>query len=348
MFPKKIRLTDDLIELIIETRKHNALTAYQLSEAIGKNKSWLPNIENHRTKNISNEDLLLIFSDFAKKEGLSPELYIIKHLNPAAQVQLDNGDIVPCRIIQKKYELLSDKVSVEELLDDFHFEKVDRPYIESIEQLHNATKKLGDDLEKEFVYIDDVKIRNSIFDSLENIKATIKANYQLANLFFNIDIVPQNQKISSPEELLEICDIKTFPVNLDLILKYLNLKVVEKTLIDELSGSLDVVNKTIYLEKSHSQTRKNFTIAHELGHYCLHQEVADKFEDKIFFRSSVTDEHEHQANNFAGELLMPKDEFLLKIKSGINTIQELATYFNVSTLAIRVRAKQLNLTGHGL
>ena len=188
MFPKKIRLTDDLIELIIETRKHNALTAYQLSEAIGKNKSWLPNIENHRTKNISNEDLLLIFSDFAKKEGLSPELYIIKHLNPAAQVQLDNGDIVPCRIIQKKYELLSDKVSVEELLDDFHFEKVDRPYIESIEQLHNATKKLGDDLEKEFVYIDDVKIRNSIFDSLENIKATIKANYQLANLFFNIDI----------------------------------------------------------------------------------------------------------------------------------------------------------------
>lgn len=168
------------------------------------------------------------------------------------------------------------------------------------------------------------------------------------NLFSNIDIVPQNQKISSPEELLEICDIKTFPVNLDLILKYLNLKVVEKTLIDELSGSLDVVNKTIYLEKSHSQTRKNFTIAHELGHYCLHQEVADKFEDKIFFRSSVTDEHEHQANNFAGELLMPKDEFLLKIKSGINTIQELATYFNVSTLAIRVRAKQLNLTGHGL
>lgn len=188
MFPKKIRLTDDLIELIIETRKRNGLTAYQLSEAIGKNKSWLPNIENHRTKNISNDDLLLIFNDFAKEEGLSPELYIIKHLNPTAQVQLDNGDIVSCRVLQKKYELLSDKVSIEEILDDFHFDRVDRPYIESIEHLHNATKKLGDDLEKEFVYIDDKKIRNSIFDSLENIKETIKANYQLANIFYNIDI----------------------------------------------------------------------------------------------------------------------------------------------------------------
>lgn len=168
------------------------------------------------------------------------------------------------------------------------------------------------------------------------------------NLFANIEITPQNQKIASAEELLETCKITTFPVDLNAILKYLNLSVEELTLTNELSGSLDVINKKICLEKSHSQTRKNFTIAHELGHFCLHQEVADKFEDKIFFRSSVTDEHEYQANNFAGELLMPKDEFLKQIKMGTNTIQKLADYFNVSTLAVRVRAKQLNLTGHGL
>lgn len=168
------------------------------------------------------------------------------------------------------------------------------------------------------------------------------------NLFADIEITPQNQKISSAEELLETCKITTFPVDLNIILKHLNLSVEELTLTNELSGSLDIVNKKICLEKSHSQTRKNFTIAHELGHYCLHQEVADKFEDKIFFRSSVTDEHEFQANNFAGELLMPKEEFLKQIKAGVKTIQKLADYFNVSTLAVRVRAKQLNLTGHGL
>lgn len=32
----------------------------------------------------------------------------------------------------------------------------------------------------------------------------------------------------------------------------------------------------------------------------------------------------------------------------MNQIEDLAKFFGVSTLAIRVRAKQLNLTGHGL
>ena len=44
MFPEKIKITDELIQLIIDTRKKHDLTAYQLSEKIGKNKSWLPNI----------------------------------------------------------------------------------------------------------------------------------------------------------------------------------------------------------------------------------------------------------------------------------------------------------------
>ena len=52
VFPTKIKLTDDYIALIVTERKKHNLTAYQLSEKIGKNKSWLPNIENHRTKNI--------------------------------------------------------------------------------------------------------------------------------------------------------------------------------------------------------------------------------------------------------------------------------------------------------
>ena len=48
MFPDKIKITDDLIKLIVDTRKEHNLTSYQLSEKIGKNKSWLPNIENKR------------------------------------------------------------------------------------------------------------------------------------------------------------------------------------------------------------------------------------------------------------------------------------------------------------
>ena len=41
------------------------------------------------------------------------------------------------------------------------------------------------------------------------------------NLFAGIEITPQNQKISSAEELLDICKITAFPVDLSLILQHL-------------------------------------------------------------------------------------------------------------------------------
>ena len=56
---------------------------------------------------------------------------------------------------------------------------------------------------------------------------------------------------------------------------------------------------------------------------------------------------EDEANNFAAELLMPKDEFIKQIRGGNATIEGLAKYFGVSTLIIRYRAKSLDLNGHG-
>ena len=55
MFANKIRITQDYIDLIVKKRKEHYYTAYELSEKLGKNKSWIPNIENHRTKNLSKE-----------------------------------------------------------------------------------------------------------------------------------------------------------------------------------------------------------------------------------------------------------------------------------------------------
>ena len=84
LFPDKIKITDELIKLIVDTRKEYNLTSYQLSEKIGKNKSWLPNIENKRTKNIFKEDLILLFKDFAKDKNMDAEDFIIKYLSPTA------------------------------------------------------------------------------------------------------------------------------------------------------------------------------------------------------------------------------------------------------------------------
>lgn len=181
--------------------------------------------------------------------------------------------------------------------------------------------------------------------------AIIQANMQRTdedNLFENIEILPQKQNIATPAELLIACEINSFPVDLNRILTHLDLSLEERKLENEISGILDIKKRIIYVEKEHSQPRKNFTIAHELGHYCMHQDISDTFEDKIFLRTSSVDLYESQANKFAAELLMPRDVFIKLIKEDINTIENLAAYFNVSTLAIRVRAKQLNLKGHGL
>lgn len=182
--------------------------------------------------------------------------------------------------------------------------------------------------------------------------AIIQSNMQRIdedNLFEGIEIKPQKQNIATPSELLIACEIRDFPVDLNKILLHLDLSLEEVHLENEISGVLDIKKQVIYVEKDHSQPRKNFTIAHELGHYCMHQDVSDIFEDKIFLRTSNSlDIYESQANKFAAELLMPRDIFMKIIKEDVDTIEKLSEYFNVSTLAVRVRAKQLNLKGHGL
>jgi transcriptional regulator with XRE-family HTH domain len=127
LFPEKIKITDELIKLIIDTRKKYNLTSYQLSEKIGKNKSWLPNIENKRTKNISKSDLYLLFQDFADKENLRPEQYIVKYLPRNCMIELENNIIAPCYHVREmlgiydsweEYESLSPDVINDEA--DYH------------------------------------------------------------------------------------------------------------------------------------------------------------------------------------------------------------------------------------
>ena len=170
----------------------------------------------------------------------------------------------------------------------------------------------------------------------------------LSNFFENLDTNLEHQNITSAEDLLKKIKPIKFPINLDMILKHLNLRLEKNELQNDISGILDLNKRVIIVEKRHKQERQNFTIAHEIAHFCLHQNQDSLFEDKIFFRSIDNNSYEYQANNFAGELLMPKEEFMSQIRSGNKSIVGLAEYFGVSTLAVRVRAKNLNLTGHGL
>ena len=58
---KKLVITNKLRNDIIERRKENALSSYELSEQSGHSKFWLQNIESGKTKKISKDDLLSIY-----------------------------------------------------------------------------------------------------------------------------------------------------------------------------------------------------------------------------------------------------------------------------------------------
>lgn len=144
--------------------------------------------------------------------------------------------------------------------------------------------------------------------------------------------------------------INTIPFD---IYSYINIfndiEVLEDYLDPEISGMIEYINfgYIITINKYHSENRKRFTLAHELGHYMMHKDFLKSngnIEDKMLFRNNLTqDKIEIQANEFAAQLLMPEIEFKSAINQGINSIAELAKKFQVSAAAIKYRAYKLGL-----
>lgn len=106
----------------------------------------------------------------------------------------------------------------------------------------------------------------------------------------------------------------------------------------------------IVIPSSQPENRKNFTIAHELGHLFLHmgyminEELWNTNCNQSFNRKGDS-EIEWQANEFAGALLMPQDQYkkvLDRNKEGEKvSISEIAEYFHVSADAASCRGKWL-------
>lgn len=151
-------------------------------------------------------------------------------------------------------------------------------------------------------------------------------------------------------ELLESVfgDVKNIklPVNLNEVLDHLGLTLREGTFeSDELAGALDRANATIFVASSDPYERKNFTTAHEIGHFKLHEDI----QTDIFYRHQVRqlsspedDGREAEANLFAGSLLMP-GVFVRDLWGVTKDVEKLAQIFGVSPAAMRYRLKYLNL-----
>lgn len=149
------------------------------------------------------------------------------------------------------------------------------------------------------------------------------------------------------------------PVLVDVVAHRLGLKVEAVQLGENVSGLLVLVGGkgTIGYNSSHPEVRQRFTIAHEIGHYILHQGQDSLFIDKKYgavyqrneLSSSGEDSREIQANGFAAALLMPADlveeefatsEFDLGDEYALI---ELARKFKVSSQAMAFRLANLGL-----
>ncbi len=112
--------------------------------------------------------------------------------------------------------------------------------------------------------------------------------------------------------------------------------------------SLNSANSTI--------ERDNFTLAHELGHLFLHMgylidtekwKSINDYTDSVYYRYGYNEE-EYEANEFAANFLMPRDEFLdvvIKNSSDKNKcdFHKVADYFKVSYKVVINRSKWLGL-----
>ena len=144
--------------------------------------------------------------------------------------------------------------------------------------------------------------------------------------------------------LLRQHEIDTPPISFGKILQSLWLSIIEKEFPSDMldiSGFLDIEKWIIYINAKDTFQRRMFTLAHEIGHFILHQEILKlepgKYE--LVYRSQqlewTSDLIEQQANCFAAHLLVPKN--MLDKYYHQASIDQLSTIFWVSKQVIGYR-----------
>ena len=150
--------------------------------------------------------------------------------------------------------------------------------------------------------------------------------------------------IPNPQDVLSKSKEMNHPLDIEGLIKQYGIKVCKEDMEHDISGYIEKreMGWVIGINKYHSPQRQRFTLAHEFAHYILHRHrLTKKHEDISLFRSNRFDLIEIEANDFAGELLIPEDKFRNFINEGKTRIKDLSNEFNVSISAIRYKAYRL-------
>lgn len=143
---------------------------------------------------------------------------------------------------------------------------------------------------------------------------------------------------------LEGVGLTSLPLRVEDVAEFLGLEVVTELMDDDISGFLEFRGGrwVVGVNALHHRNRRRFTIAHEIAHFVLHRNSEKRFVDQTFARREGSGvPMENEADRFAAELLMPEPAVRAVIARGIVSLQQLAAEFQVSTLAMKFRVKNL-------
>lgn len=158
------------------------------------------------------------------------------------------------------------------------------------------------------------------------------------------------------ESLLRDLGTSSPPIDIDRVADKLGVTIRFEPFESEISGVLyrDSERTIIGVSSLHHKNRQRFTIAHELGHFLLHE--MDVHVDKGFRvimrdskSSTATDRKEIEANRFAAELLMPESFLKQDARHFLRDVEDegglsaLAKRYRVSTQAMAIRLASLHL-----
>jgi len=144
--------------------------------------------------------------------------------------------------------------------------------------------------------------------------------------------------------LLDSAGVSHEPVSLRDVVSALNLELVGKTREPFTSeAALEPLGdgRAIAPNGAGGSGRRRFTIAHEIGHFVLHQERCSPGHDGAVGEAGRIEERE--ADAFAAELLMPEHLVREAVRENGPDDARLADRFEVSRKAMRERLHYLGL-----
>ena len=140
------------------------------------------------------------------------------------------------------------------------------------------------------------------------------------------------------------------PIDVELLATDLGLKVYHADLGDDIYGKLTRdaskggwSKYAVFVNKTNHPNRQRFTLAHEIAHFVLHRDlIEDGIIDDTQYRSTLSSDHETQANKLAADILMPRALVRAEFQRN-RAIAPLAVRFQVSEAAMKIRLESLRL-----